>query len=327
MSDFLATLAARTTGTAPVLMPRRPFRFEDTDSPPAPLELPGESTPTAARQPDSGGAPVPSPLTSTVAAGTPVPGSARSTTAPPAPIPADSARTPSGTTAASAAAGHSAPALPHEAPARPSRLRRREAVDATGGERTSTAPGSAEATDTRPTERAETSRAERELPAPGPVPAVDDRHVRRLGLPDHVLPGVTAPGPAPGAVAPPWHPPSAPDGPPPRRGASDAPDRPGEQGTPGAAPPSSRATPRPAPPPEPAPSPRTAPGPFTGPLPGQDARRSRRESEAGPTTVHVTIGRVEVRVPAPAPRAPHPSRPTPAVMSLEQYLSRRAGGA
>lgn len=318
MSDFLATLAARTTGTAPVLMPRRPVRFEGTDSPLAPRELTGEITPMAARWTGSDGAPVLSPPASTVAVGTSVPGSAPSTTVPAAQIPADSAP-PSGGTVTPAAAGHSARSLPHEALARPSRLRWGESVDATGGERTSAAPGSAEPTDIWTTERADASRAERGVPAPRTVPAVDDRHARGPGLPGHDRPGVTSPR----AVAPPWRPPSAPDGTPPRTGGRDVPDPPAVQGTPEAAQPA----PQPTRPPEPLPTPRTVPGQFAGPFPGQNARRPRRENDAGPTTVHVTIGRVEVRAPAPAPRAPRPSRPTPAVMSLEQYLSRRAGGA
>jgi hypothetical protein len=54
-------------------------------------------------------------------------------------------------------------------------------------------------------------------------------------------------------------------------------------------------------------------------------RSTPSDSAAG--EVHVTIGRIEVRaVPAPAPAAPRPKPATPAVMSLDQYLRRRAGG-
>ena len=45
-----------------------------------------------------------------------------------------------------------------------------------------------------------------------------------------------------------------------------------------------------------------------------------------PPTVHVTIGRIEVRaIPPTAPAAAQP-RPGPPVMSLEEYLGRRLGG-
>lgn len=50
--------------------------------------------------------------------------------------------------------------------------------------------------------------------------------------------------------------------------------------------------------------------------------------EAGPGTepvVHITIGRVEVRVPGSEPASPRPaSRPARHVMSLDEYLERRA---
>ncbi|MFI0237717.1 hypothetical protein [Streptomyces sp. NPDC016845] len=69
---------------------------------------------------------------------------------------------------------------------------------------------------------------------------------------------------------------------------------------------------------------------------GRTARRSAQESRGGPPpqrTVHVTIGRLEVRAAGRAPRDPGrdretghgpSSRPTP-VMSLDTYLSRSDG--
>lgn len=65
---------------------------------------------------------------------------------------------------------------------------------------------------------------------------------------------------------------------------------------------------------------------------GARRRRGGRVVEAhGPTTVHVTIGRVEVRASAPRTAAPGPAAPAPRastnpILSLDQYLKERAGG-
>jgi hypothetical protein len=82
--------------------------------------------------------------------------------------------------------------------------------------------------------------------------------------------------------------------------------------------------------PEPAASPETAsavvpalPAPPAAPLP---ARREPAPSAAPEPAVRVTIGRLEVRVrPAERP-ARAAERPAPAVMGLDEYLARRAGG-
>jgi len=56
------------------------------------------------------------------------------------------------------------------------------------------------------------------------------------------------------------------------------------------------------------------------------------EAQAGMTTagtIHISIGRVEVRAMVPGPASPHRAAPKPerrASMSLDDYLSRRAHG-
>jgi hypothetical protein len=54
--------------------------------------------------------------------------------------------------------------------------------------------------------------------------------------------------------------------------------------------------------------------------------RSPEVQGPAPATIHVTIGRIEVRAtPPPAPAKPQP-RPAPPVMSLDEYLRQRASG-
>lgn len=48
--------------------------------------------------------------------------------------------------------------------------------------------------------------------------------------------------------------------------------------------------------------------------------------DAAAPAIHVTIGRVEVRAPAPPPREPRRATPNPAVLPLNEYLRRRSGG-
>ncbi len=55
-------------------------------------------------------------------------------------------------------------------------------------------------------------------------------------------------------------------------------------------------------------------------------QRESSSNSATPQTVQVTIGRLEIRAtPPPAPHRPKP-RPAPTMMSLDEYLRRRAGG-
>ncbi|MCC5622736.1 hypothetical protein, partial [Nostoc sp. CHAB 5715] len=58
----------------------------------------------------------------------------------------------------------------------------------------------------------------------------------------------------------------------------------------------------------------------------QAQKRSSAEYETSPT-IQVTIGQLEIRSAAPAPPPPRPKpRPAPSVMSLNEYLQRRARG-
>ncbi|MEH2241033.1 hypothetical protein [Nostoc sp.] len=58
----------------------------------------------------------------------------------------------------------------------------------------------------------------------------------------------------------------------------------------------------------------------------KDQRRSSAEYKT-PPAIQVTIGRLEIRSATPAPPPPRPKpRPAPSVMSLNEYLRRRAGG-
>jgi hypothetical protein len=52
---------------------------------------------------------------------------------------------------------------------------------------------------------------------------------------------------------------------------------------------------------------------------------SRPEERQAPT-IHVTIGRVEVRAATPAATAPSAPRRQPAVLSLDEYLKQRGSG-
>jgi hypothetical protein len=60
-------------------------------------------------------------------------------------------------------------------------------------------------------------------------------------------------------------------------------------------------------------------------LPARMSQRKMPESREQPPTIHVTIGRIEVKAapPASAPKQRSPASPT---MSLEEYLRRRSGG-
>jgi hypothetical protein len=54
-----------------------------------------------------------------------------------------------------------------------------------------------------------------------------------------------------------------------------------------------------------------------------------REAQALPTTVRVTIGRIEVKAitpPQPSPERRQPPASHPAMVSLEEYLKQRGGG-
>jgi hypothetical protein len=73
------------------------------------------------------------------------------------------------------------------------------------------------------------------------------------------------------------------------------------------------------------------PPPFA-PLPRHEIPRVRpaaavtQQRQPGPPTIHVTIGRVEVRAVPPPPVATRPQRPTGPRLSLDDYLKLRAGG-
>ena len=57
----------------------------------------------------------------------------------------------------------------------------------------------------------------------------------------------------------------------------------------------------------------------------RDAARASSEP-AGEPTIHVTIGRIEVRAAQPASPPPRPRRPAPPTMTLTDYLRRRSEG-
>ena len=176
--------------------------------------------------------------------------------------------------------------------------------------------------------------------APRPVrPAVSGP----AGLPagDSARPSPPRPAPVPLAghpALPPGHPASAPGGRPPPPALPAAPSHPAAPPSP--QPPASR--PWPALLPEVPLRGLVRPHPASPPLAATPAARtavrarvtgegSRREPvrPADETTVHITIGRLEVRAPSrPAGEASGSSRPTrsPAV-PLEEYLRRRSGGA
>jgi hypothetical protein len=61
-------------------------------------------------------------------------------------------------------------------------------------------------------------------------------------------------------------------------------------------------------------------------LPERGSQNMFSHNETQPASIHVTIGRIEVRATSAQPSAPKRSAPAPAAMSLDEYLRRRSGG-
>jgi hypothetical protein len=73
-------------------------------------------------------------------------------------------------------------------------------------------------------------------------------------------------------------------------------------------------------------SPAYDPRPPDRPLVVETRRPATPEGELGEQSVHVTIGRIEVRAPAPqAPPAPVPQPERTPTLSLDEYLRTRGG--
>ena len=65
------------------------------------------------------------------------------------------------------------------------------------------------------------------------------------------------------------------------------------------------------------------------PAPTQDPRERTFQTDDAPqpTTVHVTIGRIEIRAAARPTREPRRPAANPAILPLNEYLRRHKGGA